>query len=103
MMFRMLHWVTEVVTPTGTSRVTGVYTSIPELIRHGLSKSDRRHRLRLSLCKLNCNKHPFGVWCEPDFSEVRSGLEEFVATDEISAEHREMLVAALENLAAAKV
>lgn len=95
MMFRKLYWVTEQVDRAGTSRVSGVYTSIPELIRNGLSEQDRDSRLRLNLCKLDSESGQFGIWCEPDFDEVRAGIEPFVATDEISPDHCEMLVQAL--------
>jgi hypothetical protein len=92
MMFRKLYWVTELVDPIGNSRVSGVYTSIPELIRHGLSSKNGDCRVRLTLAKLDSEKEPFGVWCEPDFSGLADRLTEFIETDEFSSEHCHMLV-----------
>jgi len=96
-MFRKLYWVTEQVDSLANSRVTGVYTSIPELIRHGLCWSDNGHVLRLTLTKLDSDKDPFGTWCEPDFSGLGERLKEFIETDEFSREHCQMLEEALET------
>jgi len=98
MMFRKLYWVTELVDSLGNSRVSGVYTSIPELIRHGISSSNGDCRLRLTLAKLDSEKDPFGVWCEPDFSGLGERLNEFIETDEFSSEHCNMLVEHLNHL-----
>ena len=97
MMFRKIYWVTEEVDPLGFSHVSGVYTSIPELIRHGLTWDIGNHFLRLTLTKLDSDKEPFGTWCEPNFSGIGERLEEFIETDEISLEHSKMLVEALKQ------
>lgn len=97
-MFRKLYWVTEQVGSHGKSRVSGVYTSIPELIRHGLNCADDDSRLRLTLAQLNSEQDPLGVWCEPDFTGIADRLEEFIKTDEFTSEHCHMLVEHLDRL-----
>ena len=87
-------------TTKGTSRVVGVYTSIPDLIHHGLAWSDGTHRLRLTLTKLDSEKEPFGTWSEPKFEGICERLTEFVLTDEFSQEHCNMLVEALRQRSA---
>jgi len=96
-MFRKLYWVTESVDAKGLSHVVGVYTSIPDLIRHGLSTNDRNSRLRLTLTKLDSDRTPFGTWCEPHFEGLDDKLQEFVVTEEFLPEQCEMLVDALKR------
>lgn len=100
MMFRKLYWVTEQVDPSGSSRVTGVYTSIPDLIRHGLTWQDRGASLRLTLTKLDSEKEPLGCWSTPEFTGLEQTLEEFVRTDEFSADQCSSLVQALDRFKA---
>jgi hypothetical protein len=83
-MFRKLYWVTEVVRNDGSSHVGGVYTSIPDLIHHGL-KGDMAST-RLTLTKLDSEDAPFGVWQGPAFEGMDSKIEEFVRTDEFTKE-----------------
>ena len=85
------------VDPLGASHIIGVYTSIPDLIRTGLPESSRPDRLRLTLTKLDSTQPPFGAWCEPDFSCLAERLQDFIATDEFSPEHCQMLVEALRS------
>ncbi|MDX2066399.1 MAG: hypothetical protein SFX74_11710 [Fimbriimonadaceae bacterium] len=85
-MFRRLYWVSETVLSDGTSRVLGIYTSIPDLIRNGL-RHGADERLRLNLVKLDSGHPPFGVWNSPDFDDMEAALEQYVATDEMSKEH----------------
>jgi hypothetical protein len=94
-MFRRLYWVTEHVDPTGASKVIGVYTSIPDLIRHGLQAPPASGKLRLTLTKLDSNQEPLGCWCEPRFDGLQERLEEFVCTEEFSKDHCSSLVDAL--------
>jgi hypothetical protein len=94
MMFRKLYWVTEQVDPSGTSSVTGVYTSIPDLIRHGLPKLSKS-KYRLTLTKLDCEDGPLGAWLSPDFTGLDQSLQQFVQTDEFSPEHCQALSEAL--------
>ncbi len=97
-MFRKLYWVTETLDPKGVSRVVGVYTSIPDLIKHGLAWSEgSNNRLRLTLTKLDSDKEPFGTWSEPYFEDIAERLIEFVKTEEFTQEHCQMLVSALKT------
>jgi hypothetical protein len=96
-MFRRLYWVTEHVYPTGSSKVIGVYTSIPDLIRHGLQVPSAGGRLRLTLTKLDSSQEPLGCWCEPRFEGLDERLEEFVRTEEFSRDHCNSLVEALKR------
>lgn len=104
MMFRKLYWVTEEVANDGTSQVRGVYTSIPDLIRHGLqwSESDRTG-FRLTLVKLDCEREPLGRWESPSFEGLEERLQDFVKTDEFSEEHCKTLASELNSFMAAKV
>jgi hypothetical protein len=86
-MFRKLYWVTEHVLPSGESKVLGVYTSIPDLVRHGLQRPPQGGKLRLTLTKLDTDQEPIGCWCEPDFSGLDERLQEFVQTEEFSQDH----------------
>jgi hypothetical protein len=99
MMFRKLYWVTEQVEPNGSSQVTGVYTSIPDLIRHGLRWTDQNSggEFRLTLTKLDCVKSPLGSWTSPAFEGLEDALQEFVRTDEFSQDQCKSLVGELEN------
>ena len=99
MMFRKLYWVTEQIEPNGSSNVTGVYTSIPDLIRHGLRWTDHNGggEFRLTLTKLDCVKSPLGVWTSPTFDGLEDSLQEFVRTDEFSQDHCKSLVEELEK------
>lgn len=95
MMFRRLYWVTEEVGNDGSSAVTGVYTSIPELVNVGIeSRNGQISKLRLNLVKLDCSG-PLATWQAPEFGGVEERLQEFVRTDEFSADHCKMLVDAL--------
>lgn len=96
MMFRKLYWVTERVDRTGEGRVLGVFTSIPNLIRHGLeSETDLRH-LRLTLTKLDSSDGAIASWFGPTFACMERDLAQFVATDEFSSEQCKALVEAIE-------
>src|SRR5690348_11145828 len=86
MMFRRLYWVVEEVQSDGRSQVTGVYTSIQDLIKHGLAGVDEGNEIRLTLTKLDSNKPPLGCWSSPRFESLETCLEEYVATDEFTAE-----------------
>jgi len=92
MMFRKLYWVTERVEGNGESRVVGVFTSIPDLIRHGLSTFESTHGLRLTLIKLDSSKEPLGTWQGPSFEGLDAALQEYVRTDEFSAEQCQFLI-----------
>jgi hypothetical protein len=99
MMFRKLYWVTEQVEPSGTSQVTGVYTSIPDLIRAGLRWTDQNPggEFRLTLTKLDCATAPLGTWVSPQFEGLEESLQQFVRTDEFSQDHCKSLVEELDR------
>ena len=103
MMFRKLYWVTERVENDGKSRVTGVYTSIPDLIRHGLPMNGHAGSLRLTLTKLDCSCEPLGCWGERDFDRLSSDLQQFVRTDEFSEDQCQALVDVLSRVGHAQM
>jgi len=90
-MFRKLYWVTEQVKPDGGSHVTGVFTSIPNLVKEGLA-CNHVSTMRLTLTKLDCVSGALGTWIGPRFDGLSNGLVEFVQTEEFTAEHCELLV-----------
>ncbi|MCW5943138.1 MAG: hypothetical protein KIS66_12965 [Fimbriimonadaceae bacterium] len=103
MKFRKLYWVTEQLGTNGHSEVTGVYTSIPDLIDHGLrwiGEQAQREGLRLSLVQLDSPNRPLGCWRSPDFAGLREDLRPYQTNDEISAEHCEALIEALPSFVA---
>jgi len=93
-MFRRVYWVVEHIYADGRSQVHGVYTSIPNLIRHGLKVPDGV-AMRLTLTKLDGDDEPFGIWMEPQFEEMIRQLDKFVKTEEFSAEQCHSLAEAL--------
>lgn len=97
MMFRKLYWVTEEVCTSGESRVLGVFTSIPDLVRYGL---DYNHActLRMTLTKLDTDQGRIGCWTSPDFAGLQDKLQEFIRTDEFSDDHCRELMRALEGV-----
>lgn len=92
MMFRKLYWVTEEVDPAGSSRILGVFTSIPNLLRHGLTPKVDIDRLRLTLTKLDCDDGPLASWSGKGFNRLEQDLDQFVSQDEFSAEQAKTLV-----------
>jgi hypothetical protein len=93
-LFRKLYWVTEYIDGDGRSRVAGVYTSIPDLIRHGLTHPEET-RIRLSLTKLDSESMPIGTWESPGFDGLEPALEPFVHTEEFTADQCSALLTAV--------
>ena len=85
-MFRRLYWVVEEVDKTGRSQVSGVYTSIQDLIKFGLGCVDNGNEIRLTLTKLDSSKPPLGVWASPRFDNLEADMQEYIQTDEFSEE-----------------
>lgn len=83
MTFRIIYWVVEQL-DASSSRVTGVYTSIHDLIDIGLGGTDKN--VRLSLFKLDSPAGKLGEWKGPDFDGLRSDLEQFIASGEFTIE-----------------
>lgn len=103
MMFRRLYWVTEEVSANGSSGVAGVFTSIPDLIKNGIeSRNGRPSRLRISLVKLDGTGGPLGTWEAPGFSGIEDSLQEYVRTEEFSADQCQSLVDQLKKVGSAK-
>ncbi len=97
-MFRKLYWVTEAVDSRGSCRLIGVYTSIPNLIKHGLGAGVDLRSLRLSLTKLDCSDGPLSSWAGPSFSRLAQDVDQFVASGEFSAEQCQALAAVIEAM-----
>lgn len=89
-MFRRLYWVTEKLENDGRSAVTGVYTSIPDLLRNGLRDEDQS--LRVSLTKLDSDRGILGVWSPPDYEGLADALTPYIRTDEMTAEQIDALL-----------
>lgn len=97
-MFRRLYWVVEEVEKSGQSQVSGVYTSIPDLIKHGLGCVDSGNEIRLTLTKLDSSKPPLGTWHSPSFGSLESDLQEYIQTDEFNEEQCKALVDELHRM-----
>lgn len=101
-MFRRLYWVVEQIDTDGKSRVTGVYTSIQDLIHRGLNwcPNFSGHGVRLSLVKPDTFDHALGVWSADSISSMESELEAFVRTNEMTLSEVQDLQAALQQFLA---
>ena len=99
MMFRRLYWVAEQVDKDGRSKVTGVYTSIQDLIQKGLHWCDGNEAsdFRLTLVKPDSFNCPLGVWNRKDLGDLQNSLQEFVGTNEYTQEECMMLQNALDG------
>lgn len=91
-MFRRLNWIVEQIDADGTSRVSGIYTSIPDLTHEGLKwLPGNSPKLRLSLWKPDHFGEPLGVW--DGGSMQASDLQAFVDSKEYSeSEVAELMV-----------
>jgi hypothetical protein len=106
MMFRRLYWVAEQVEVDGTSQVTGIYTSIQDLIQKGLHwcKGDGKSAsYRLTLVKPDSFNCPLGVWQSPDFAGMNEALEQFVSSNEYTREECLFLQSELASFMAGEV
>jgi hypothetical protein len=79
------------------SRVTGVYTSIPDLVHKGLRWSDEinGHGLKLTLVKPDTFDKPLGCWNGPEFPGMIDDLRAFIESHEISEEECNTLSSSL--------
>ncbi|HEY3780835.1 MAG TPA: hypothetical protein VGL56_07115 [Fimbriimonadaceae bacterium] len=103
MMFRRLYWVAEQVDKTGRSKVTGVYTSIQDLIYKGLNWCDENSGsagYRLTLVKPDSFNCPLGVWVSPNFAGLANTLENLVTSGEYNRDEVISLTTALQDFAA---
>lgn len=98
MRFRRIYWVTEQLDEDGRSQVTGVFTSVHDLLEHGIGIrdiSDKRAGYRISLVELDSPKLPLCVFTSPDFGDVAKTLQPFVETGELSADEVSWICEAL--------
>lgn len=89
MRFRRIYWVTEQFDEDGRSQVTGVFTSVHDLIQHGIGIRDicdKRAGFRVSLVELDSPKMPLCVFASPEFGNVPEALRQFVESGELSAD-----------------
>jgi hypothetical protein len=104
MMFRCLYWVAEQVDTDGRSNVTGVYTSIQDLIHIGLHWCEGTSGVfRLTLVKPDSFNTPLGVYEGPSFKGLREELDRLVTGSEYSGEEAIELMSSLERFMAAPV
>jgi hypothetical protein len=99
MMFRKLYWITEEFAGDGTSRATGVYTSVPDLIDKGLRRlsGSAGDGFRVSLCQLDSDRDLLRRWNVPTASSISGDLDDFVKSGELSIEESNALAEALSN------
>lgn len=92
-MFRRLYWIAEQVDDSGASRVTGVYTSIQDLVHHGLNWCEEMQgrNLRLTLVKPDTFNKPLGSWISPSFDGLATDIRSFIETHEYSEEETQLL------------
>ncbi len=98
MRFRRIYWVTEQVDGQGQSEVTGVFTSIPDLIDIGLGVrdiSEKQAAFRISLCELDSSGSPILTCESPSFDGFEEALQPIVASGEMSASEYASLTDAL--------
>ncbi len=101
-MFRRLYWIVEQVATDGSSRVTGVYTSIQDLVGKGLNWSDgvAGRGLRLALVKPDTFDRPLGTWTGGTLAGIGADLQAYIQTHEFSEEEVSTLCAALSEFSA---
>jgi hypothetical protein len=98
MRFRRIYWVTEQVDEHGLSEVTGVFTSIPDLVDLGLGTRDvsnKQAAFRISLCELDSSGSPILTCESPSFDGFEDALQPIVQSGEMSASEFASLTEAL--------
>lgn len=96
MTFRRLYWVAEQVEADGRSTMTGVYTSIADLVHKGLLwRSTGPASLRLTLIKPDTFDSPLGRWDGTSFDTIEADMAPFEESGEMSVEEVKMLVEGL--------
>jgi hypothetical protein len=98
-MFRRLYWIAEQVDNEGRSRVTGVYTSIQDLVHRGLHWCEDLpgRTLRLTIIKPDTFNTPLGTWTSPDFDGLVDEMKGYVSRQEYTEEETAMLASALDS------
>lgn len=98
MRFRRIYWVTEQVDEQGMSEVTGIFTSIPDLVDLGLGVRDacpKKAGFRISLCELDSTGSPILTCSSPSFDGLQEALQPIVQSGEISVSEYASLTDAL--------
>lgn len=94
MTFRRLYWIAEELGTDGKSTVTGVYTSIADLVHKGLkwrNGAGDKGNFRLTLVKPDTFDSPLGRWDASNLDGIEQSIAPFMATNEISIEESKML------------
>ena len=87
-MFRKLYWVVEEAEPTGY-RVTGVYTSIYDLVDTGIKAA----AIRLTLTPLDRRDQPIGCWSS--FDNIQTDLAPLLEKGELKLDDVQYLASTL--------
>lgn len=95
MPFRRIYWITEHVDADGSTRASGVYTSVYDLVERGLPRHGQG--LRLTLVKVDSDGDPLGSYASPTFDGLAEDLLGYAATDEVTADQRKGLLEALSS------
>jgi hypothetical protein len=99
MRFRRIYWVTEQLDESGASEVTGIFTSVHDLIDKGIGVRDlcaKRSGFRVSLVELDSAGMPLATFSSP-FADARDRLQAYVESGEISEDEAVRLSEALKN------
>ncbi len=99
MRFRRIYWVTEQFDDSGFSEVTGVYTSVPNLLESGLGVKDyssKKAGFKLSLCELDNESPPLFTVSSPKFEGLREHLAPLMESGELSHDEVSRLLSAIE-------
>lgn len=98
MKFRRIYWVSEQFNEEGFSEVTGVFTSVPDLIETGLGVTDRsKHKagFRITLCALDSRGPSLLTLTSTDFSDCEEKIAPYVQSGEITEDEAARLKHAL--------
>lgn len=92
-MFRRLYWIVEQIGEDSSSRVTGVYTSIQDLVNKGLKWSENLvvNHVRITLMKPDTFDKALGSWKDSEFGSLRNDLEAYIQSHEYSEEEVDLL------------
>lgn len=98
-MFRKLYWVAEQVDAAGNSKVTGIFTSIQDLVEVNFHSDNGGKASRITLSKLDCANGVLGSWTIGKHQSLAEDLQAYVQTKEFSLEECELLVNAVNGSA----
>lgn len=98
--FRRVYWVTEQVDSEGFSTVAGVFTSVNDLMDHGLKGlegCDKVAGFRITLVELD-QVGPLGTWASPDYKGFEEELQKYIATSEVAPHEAEAIIKTLKEV-----